>query len=295
MWEGMPVTFSVTRIHRYPVKSMQGESLERVAVGKGGIALDRGWALKDEESGNILGAKREGALLQCSARYLHGTDAGSVPHVQIELPTGKTILSEDPEAGRQLSEFLERKVSLWPLQPKEDEEHYRLKLDPDFDMEREMREMFALEPDEGLPDFGKFPPEVLNELMAYASPRGTYFDAFPMNILTEASVRYLSDLMPDTQIGVERFRPNIVVGDNEELCQPVEFDWVGKAVSIGEARMDIVMECPRCVMVTREQPGYEKASGIMRELVRETDHNLSVYAEVLRGGVIAVGDEVGVN
>ena len=286
------MAYAVSRIYRYPVKSMQGEALDQATVTTGGIVFDRGWALKDQESGNILSAKRVGDLLHCSARYLPDSDGPGVPHVEITMPGDRVTRSDDPGANRALSDFLGFEVSLWPLQPKEDAEHYRLKRDTDADMEQELREMFALEPGESLPDFSKFPPEVIEELMVYASPRGTYFDAFPMNILTEASVRHLASLMPGTRIGTERFRPNILVSDDEELCAPVEFGWVDKQVTIGDARFDIVMECPRCVMTTREQPGYEKASTIMRTLVKELDHNLSVYANVARGGVVSVGDPV---
>lgn len=283
---------SVTSIRRYPVKSMQGESLDRAILGPGGIALDRGWALKDEDSGNILSAKREGALLQCSARYCGEDGTGAIPPVEITLPDGTTIRSGDPDTNACLSVFLGRKVSLWPLQPKGDLEHYRLKRDPDADIELELREIFALESGEDLPDFAKWPPEILAELMVYSSPRGTYFDMFPLNLLSEASLRRLSELLPDTTIGVERFRPNIVVGDAEGRAATIEFGWVGHTVAVGEARVEVVMECPRCVMTTREQPGYEKASGIMRTLVRELDHNLGVYATVVRAGEIAVGDRV---
>ncbi len=283
---------SVTGIYRYPVKSMQGEALDRVTVGTGGLVLDRGWALRDEESGNILSAKRVGALLECSARYVDHRASDTIPHVEITLPSGKAVRSDDPATNSSLSEFLDREVTLWPLQPKEDAEHYRLKRDPDSDLEQELREIFALNPDEDLPDLGKFPPEVIEELMVYSSPRGTYFDAFPMNILTEASLRRLAQLMPEVKIGKERFRPNILVGDDQQACDTVEFDWVGKKVSVGGAQFDIAMECPRCVMTTRAQPGYEKASSIMRTLVRELDHNLSVYANVARGGVVSLGDTV---
>jgi uncharacterized protein len=290
--EGRDLNFSVTGIYRYPVKSMQGEALDRVVVGPGGLALDRGWALRDEENGNILSAKRVGELLECSARYVDHRNDISIPHVEISLPGGKTIRSDDPGANNSLSEFLDRDVTLWPLQPKEDAEHYRIRRDPDFDLEQELREMFALNPDEGLPDLGKFPPEVLEELSVYSSPRGTYFDAFPMNFLTEASLRRMAQLMPGVKVGRERFRPNILVGDDQQCCDMVEFDWVGKKVSVGGAQFDIAMECPRCVMTTRAQPGYEKASSIMRTLVRELNHNLSVYANVARGGLISLGDAV---
>lgn len=286
------MNFTVTGIYRYPVKSMQGELLDWAVVGPGGLELDRGWALRDEESGNILGAKRVGELLECSARYVDHRSDDAIPHVEISLPGGKTVRSDDPAANTSLSEFLDRDVRLWPLQPKDNAEHYRTRRVPGADLEQELRDMFALNPDEGLPDLGKFPPEVFAELSVYSSPRGTYFDAFPMNVLTEASLRRMEQLMPDVKMGRERFRPNILVGDDHQRCGTVEFDWVGKTLSVGAAQFDIVMECPRCVMTTRAQPGYEKASSIMRTLVRELNHNLGVYANVARGGVISLGDAV---
>ena len=58
----------VSEIWRFPVKSMQGERLERAEIGPVGIEGDRAWALFDVGTGAHLTARREPELLFASAR-----------------------------------------------------------------------------------------------------------------------------------------------------------------------------------------------------------------------------------
>lgn len=283
--------FTIKEIWCYPVKSMQGEKLEQTLLTAHGLPLDRGWAVRDEASGTIVGAKKIAGLLNCSARYLKDTNAGPVPHVEITLPDGSTCRSDDASVNAQLSNALETEVTLWPLQPASDAEHYRTKSQP-ADAEAELRAMFALEPGEPLPDLNQFPPEVLGELMEYASPRGTYFDAFPLDILTEASLRHLQSLAPDADLDVRRFRPNILLADSESTVGLVETAWVGHKVTLGQAQIDIVMECPRCIMTTRAQGELPRDGSIMRAMVAHTKQNLSVYCTIAKAGEIKTGDRL---
>lgn len=286
---------TVKEIWRYPVKSMRGERLDAVALGKGGIPFDRGWAVRDETDGTIRGAKLLGELMNCSARYLMDTPADPVPKAEIALPNGQRLVSDDERVHAALSDLVGRRVTLWPLQPRMDDEHYREK-SPPADIEVYLRTIFALEAHEPLPDFSAFPRDVLQEIMVYASPRGTYFDAFPINVLTEASLRFMAKQLPASTIDVRRFRPNFLIGDADGAAEPVEFSWVGREVSLGRARIAAVMRCPRCIMTTRAQDGEGVAlprdSAIMRTMVRETGQNLSVYATVSAPGAVAVGDAV---
>jgi hypothetical protein len=281
---------NIKEIWRYPVKSMGGERLGETHLGKGGIPYDRGWAVRDETDKTIRGAKLFGNLLNCSARYLLDTEANPVPKVEITLPNGSRIVSDDTKINAVLAELCGRPVTLWPLQPRENEEHYRAA--KPADVEAHLRTVFALEPQEPLPNLGAFPPDVLQELMVYASPRGTYFDAFPVNVLTEASLRYMQSLLPGSVIDVRRFRPNVLIDDPIAQAAPVEFDWIGREVGLGDARIAAVMRCPRCIMTTRAQGELPRDSAIMRTLVRETEQNLSIYCTVSREGRIAVGDPV---
>lgn len=282
---------TVKAIYRYPVKSMQGQQIEAAMLTPKGIPLDRGWAVKNERTGNIQGAKRFAGLMQCTAHYLDGTDAGLVPHVAITFPDGTVMNSDDAAINASLSDFLGAAVSLWPLQPTQDTEHYKRR-DGSVDPEEDLRLQMGLGPDDPMPDFSSMSPKILKELSEFSAPLGTYFDAYPMCVLTTASLRKLSQMLPDAKIGVERFRPNILIDDDADTVAFTEFDWVGKTVQIGDARLSIDTQVPRCSMVTHPQPGYEKEMPIIKALMKETGQNLAVYATVVEDGRVATGDKL---
>jgi uncharacterized protein YcbX len=57
----------------------------------------------------------------CRARYLDEPMADEINHLEIDLPDGTTLRSDDPRTSKRLSEFLGCHVTLWPLgatQPK---------------------------------------------------------------------------------------------------------------------------------------------------------------------------------
>jgi MOSC domain-containing protein len=91
----------VTRLWRYPVKSMQGERLEEAVIGNRGIVGDRQWAVVALETGKALTARREPRLLYAFAR-LHGDDG-----VEIDLPDGQVM-----STGAGLSAWLGYDVEL---------------------------------------------------------------------------------------------------------------------------------------------------------------------------------------
>lgn len=91
----------VVRLWRYPVKSMGGESLDRVDVGPDGVDGDRRWGVLDDETGRVLTARREPRLLLASARHL------GPGRVVIILPDGT-----ETDDGADLAAWLDRDVSL---------------------------------------------------------------------------------------------------------------------------------------------------------------------------------------
>ncbi|MDB6145603.1 MAG: uncharacterized protein JWP80_4647 [Pseudomonas sp.] len=102
----------VSEIWRYPVKSMGGEKLLSCTVGSMGIPGDRGWALRDEVAGEIRGAKNMPTLLEYASRYRKQPVIDQIPPVDIRLPDGTDIGSDDPQVNARLSELLGRAVSL---------------------------------------------------------------------------------------------------------------------------------------------------------------------------------------
>ena len=93
----------VREIWRFPVKSMVGERVPSATLTAGGIEGDRGWAVRDEEAGQITNAKRITSLVQCSARYVE--EPGQGPGVvEITLPAGEVLRSDGGDAaGRRRS------------------------------------------------------------------------------------------------------------------------------------------------------------------------------------------------
>ncbi len=278
---------TVKQIWRYPFKSMIGELLDRALVGSQGLLGDRGWAVRDEVRGGIRGAKKIPALMQCQARYPQNPTAQQTGPVEITLPDGTTFLSNAPDAAPKLSRALDHQVSIWPIQPAENLDHYRRGKPTHDNLEQELRSVFGIEANEPLPDLSDLPEEI----MKYESPPGTYFDAFPLLLVTDASLTKLQSLAPDSLIDARRFRPNVLIA-TEDVAGFVETDWPGKQLRIGEITLNVKMNCMRCVMTTLGFANLPKDPRIMRTLVRDANHNLGVYATVETQGSVSVGDRV---
>ncbi|MCP3985007.1 MAG: MOSC domain-containing protein [bacterium] len=277
----------IASLHRHPVKSMRGEDRRSVFLGLAGIPGDRSWAVRDEQRGGIQGAKKIPALMECAARFLEEPEEGAIPAPEIQLPSGEPFLADAPDAADRLGACVGREVTLWPLVPAEALEHYRRAAPDDPDLEKELRAIFGRQPDEPLPDLGKFPPELLQ----FESPPGTYFDAFPLTLMTTSSLASMQKAHPESTYDVRRFRPNLLIETKSDEPFP-ELDWAGQRLRMGSAVIHVEMECPRCVMTTHGFSDLPKDPGIMRALVRETGGNLGAYASIEEPGDVKVGDEV---
>lgn len=200
------MSVTVTEIWRYPVKSMGGERLDNVAVDERGMVADRMWAVRDPELGSITTARRRPALLRCGARYA-ADPLGSAPEVVIVLPDGEEISSADPAVHARLSELVGSEVRLEPIPPPSDKDAYRAPRET----KAEIRAKFGLAEDEPLPDLSVFPLRKLAELSRYVTPVGSLVDAYPVHVITRASLAAMAALTPGSDFDVRRFRPNLVV------------------------------------------------------------------------------------
>lgn len=276
---------TVKELWRYPVKSMGGEQITEATVGPQGIPGDRGWALRDETKGEIRGAKKLPALLRCTARYLAEPDATYIPPAEITLPDGARVGSDDPQAASHLSALLGRPVTLWPRQPADHTDFYRRAVPDNPDMMAELRQIFGRTEDEPLPDLSAFPAEVLE----FTSPLGTYFDAFPIHLLSTAAVAAMGS--PE-QFDRRRFRPNVFIESAPDRQGLVEHGLGGRRLHIGGLVLHGEMPTVRCVMTTLEQPGLPKDPSVLRTIVRDAQQSLGLYATVTTPGRVAVGDAV---
>lgn len=301
---------TIEQIWRHPVKSMAGEKLVDCTVGSWGIPGDRGWALRDEATGEITNGKRIPLLMQCAARYLDEPTYSAIPQVDIIFPNGTRITSNDRQVNARLSEVLAKEVTLWPLQPATDKDHYRRKttaarivgplarmrsfryllpkLTSVGTLNRQLRDVFSREPDEPIPDISVLPPEVLE----FTSPPGTYFDAFPIHVLTTASLKTMARLNTTANWDVRRFRPNFLIKTVDGIKGLVEAEWGGGKLRIGEVELNCEIPTVRCGMTMHAQESLPKDPSVLRSIVKDADQNLGVYASVISVGRISVGDQV---
>lgn len=267
----------VESIWRYPFKSMGGEQLDEVALTAGGLPGDRAYALRD---GDITrNAKKYPALMAMKSWYDDG-DTARAPLVELE--DGRRFSATDPALEPAIAGIIGADLQVSGLAPAQDEEFYRRreKRSPE-----EARATFGLEEDEPFPDLSFLPSRV----MEFATPPGTFFDCYPLLVMTTSSLRALQQLAPESITDVRRFRPNILIDADDEGF--AEQQWLGTKLMIGDAIISLEVPCPRCVMTTVGFHDLPKDPKIMRSLVQHCSQNLGVYAEVEHPGAIRVGDK----
>ena len=122
-------------------------------------------------------------------------------------------------------------------------------------------------------------------------PSGSFFDLFPISVITTSTLDHLAGLAPESRFDERRFRMNVVVRTHGDGF--VENEWVGRSLALGHgARLGVALPDPRCVMTTLPQGDLPKDVGILRTAATHNQVNVGVYANVLRGGTIRHGDRV---
>ncbi len=274
---------SISQIWTYPVKSLQGHCIDTVTIGEFGVHGDRIWAMRDLERGGIRGAKKIPGLMQlrAEAREVHGHLT-----VRVTLPNGENGNAGDPDLDRLVSEFLNHQVRFDPLPGAENLEHFRRGAPDDPDVIAEMRAIFGRDLDEPLPNFAVFPPE----LGEYESPPGAHYDCYPLMVMTTSAMAALEAALAPRGADIRRFRPSLVIDTGSDPGHP-EFSWRGRQARLGNAEIEFLDPCPRCVMVTHHIDDQAPADrSVLRHIVTELNQNLGVYARVTLPGQISSGD-----
>lgn len=84
-----------------------------------------------------------------------------------------------------------------------------------------------------------------------------------------------------------RFRANVLLDGSGEASL------AGRRVRLGTAELAVVAAIPRCVMVTRPQPGgISRDNAVLKTLHRERDGLLAIGAGVVGPGTVRPGDEL---
>lgn len=265
------VPLRVQALLRYPVKSMLGETLDRLLVDERGAEGDRRLALLDGETGHVASAKNPRLwrdLLTCTA---HADAQG----VRISMPDGTDVAADDPGVDEMISRLTGRRVRLVTRRP---EGATLVRPDP-----------------EQLLELG-LDAEVDGRILriAAATPGESFTDEAPLHAITTATLDH---------IGVEalRYRPNLVVTTPPDYPPYAENDWVGSELAIGEARLRVLTATSRCVVPTLKHGPLSRAPQALRTPAAENRLNTGghgaqpcagAYLAVVTKGVIRVGDQV---
>jgi uncharacterized protein YcbX len=110
-----------------------------------------------------------------------------------------------------------------------------------------------------------------------------------VSIKSLASLRALSQRM-GTALDAGRFRGNFWLDD---LAPWEEAEWPGRTLRVGGALLRVVERVGRCA-ATEANPATGRRDAAVRRALHEAqgEADFGVYAEVLEGGVVRVGDPV---
>ena len=108
------------------------------------------------------------------------------------------------------------------------------------------------------------------------------FDILPLLVATGGAIAAFGR-------DVRRLRPNIVIGGVHGLA---ERDWPGGVLRIGDAVIRLDSLRARCAMTTIDPDTLQVNPDVLRDIVRRFDNQLALNADIIRGGIVRMGDPV---
>lgn len=248
-------TGTVAACWRYPVKSMQGSSVDQLSVGNEGITGDRAHALVDSTSGHLLSAKRVARLLE-----------GRASDDAVTLSDGTSVAFGAPDADDVLSSWLDRSVHLATL-AEAGQRSYEMTFDP---------------------------PDDASTYYEIPAPVGTFLDLAPIHLVTTATLRHVEAERPDLDWDVRRFRPNLVLDiDGPGFMEGTWIGRELHVGSATLRIMGATVRC--AMPLRAQPGGIERQPELFRamtELNKASPNHLGAYAEVVIEGGVRVGDPV---
>ncbi|MBN2910235.1 MOSC domain-containing protein [Polycladomyces sp. WAk] len=135
----------IKEIMRYPVKSFQGESVQRAKVMKYGLYGDRSHAFLDEtRPDKFLTISQCPEMVRYQARFLGEESLNDYPPVEITTPDGKVYFWGDTELQHHIERMAGRKVSPVEFPPTHvpfgaiEEEHVQIVTDASLEKLQEL-------------------------------------------------------------------------------------------------------------------------------------------------------------
>jgi uncharacterized protein YcbX len=264
------MSFIVSEITIYPIKSLGGISLKEAIVEERGLQYDRRWVLADENNVFITQRQNEQMALIDVAIDEDGLVINhrlkrkvplKIPFLPQTVEEQQITIWDDVVRGTRVSDeadvwftsVLGKKCSLF-YQP---DGSIRL-TDPKYSITKEEHTSFS--------------------------------DGYPILVIGQASLDNLNERL-DEPVSMKRFRPNLVFMGG---VAHVEDTW--KYFTVGEAKLVGVKPCARCVLTTINPETAEKGKEPLKTLTQYRNKNNKILFGqnllVVETGKIAVGDEI---
>ncbi len=243
----------VEHLYRYPVKGLTPEALETAVVEPGGtLPWDRAFAL----------AQGDAPFDPAQPSWMQKT------HFMCLMANARAALLR--------SNFDPRSGELTILAPAGDVVIANVLTEPGRDRIAVWLAAFLGPEARGVPRFHHVPGHSFSDVSA--------------KVVSLINIASLDDLTH--RVGAlrhkRRFRANVYFSGAAPWR---EFEWVGQEIQVGQARLRVKKRIPRCAATQVNPDTAERDADPVRELRAAFGHpDLGIYAEVIEGGQIAVGD-----
>jgi len=214
---------ALTRIFVYPIKSCAGIELESAELTPRGLACDRRYMLIDAD-GRFLTQRRYPRMVRISPAFADAGLTVSAPgRPDLDLP-----LSLDPGTHEVCT------VRVW------NDTIEATLADADVNIWFSEFMGFAC----GLVYLGEHQHRAVPNPAAGFDDEVGFADGAPVLLISEESLGELNRRL-DAPVGIERFRPNLVVTAG---APHAEDGW--RSIAIGDVALDVAWACTRCIMTT---------------------------------------------
>lgn len=235
-------------IFSYPIKSVNGISLNEAAVYEHGLHFDRNWML--------VNAKNEFITRRTFPQLAQLKISETSRHFVLQANQQHVLLSKEHES---YTAIIHTQVWDTPVVVKEASQEAS-QFFCDF-LKEEVQLVQLPLPTQRL-EKNKFTGQDIPSSLA---------DSFPLLVCGTASLQALNECL-SFPVSMEYFRPNLVV----ETTTPFEEDnW--SSLQIGEALFEGVKKCGRCSMINVNPTTGEVRTDVLRELAAFRKEGNSVY------------------
>ena len=249
----MPIT--VSRICRYPVKGLSAEDLDRVRVVSGeGLPHDRSFALA------------------------HGSTKFDPLSPEWQPKSNFLMLMRDERLARLQTRFDDTEGTLTVSRNGKRVTQGKITTPVGRAVIEDFFAAYMREASRGKPRLVEAPGHMFSDSREKV-----------VSIINLASVHDLERVI-GRPVDPIRFRANIYL---DGLDPWAEFDWLGRSIEIGEARLDATSRIVRCAATEVDPETGARDMNIVQALRRGFGHaDMGIYATVTQAGSIALGNGV---